>query len=196
MTTAPAVDFDVVVIGTSAGGLHAVGEVLQGLPADFPAAVVVVQHLLPERPSHAVPLLAEHSRLQIKEAADGDRLRPGSVYLAPPNAHLLVHHGRLELSHGAVVRFSRPSIDVTFESAAKSYGERCIGVVLSGANRDGADGLKAIKLANGLTLVQDPSGAEFAVMPAAAVATGCADRVLPLAEIGPELSRVCTPHAA
>ena len=193
---APRVDFDVVVIGASAGGLNAVGRVLHELPAEFAAAVVVVQHLLPNRRSYSVPLLADHTRLRIKEAEDGERLFPGTVYVAPPNSHTLVQRGHLSLSHSAEVRFSRPSIDVTFESAAAAYGARCIGVVLSGANRDGANGLRAIKQAKGLTLVQDPKGAEFDVMPAAAVATGCADHVLQLADLGAELARVCTPHAA
>jgi two-component system, chemotaxis family, protein-glutamate methylesterase/glutaminase len=188
--------FDVVVIGASAGGLNAVEHVLKALPPDFPAAVIVVQHLLPDRPSYSVPLLAEHTHLSIKQAEDGDRLRPGTIYVAPPDSHLLFRKDRLKLGHGAEVRFSRPSIDVTFESAATAFGARCIGVVLSGANRDGADGVRAIKAAKGAVLVQDPADAEFHIMPAAAAGTGCADRVLPLADIGPELSRLCASHAA
>lgn len=193
---APSVDFDVVVIGASAGGLNAVSSVLAPLPADFPAAIVIVQHLLPDRRSYSVPLLSEQTRMRVKEAEDEEVLLPGTVYVAPPNSHVLVRKGSLALSHSPLVRFSRPSIDVTFESAAVAYGDRCVGVVLSGANSDGADGIRAIKQAHGLTLVQDPKAAEFDAMPAAAVATGCADRVLPLGDIGPELSRVCAPHAA
>jgi two-component system chemotaxis response regulator CheB len=195
-SAAAATAFNVVVIGASAGGLSAVGQVLQTLPPDFPAAVIVVQHLLPDRRSYSVPLLAEHTELSIKQAEEGDRLRPGMIYVAPPDSHLLLRKGVVELGHGAQVRFSRPSIDVTFESAAAAYGARCIGVVLSGANHDGANGVRAIKDAKGRVLVQDPADAEFGTMPAAAVATGSADRVLPLEEIGPELSRLCSRNAA
>ena len=192
---APAIDFDVVVIGASAGGLNAVERVLEGLPPDFHAAIVIVQHLLPDRRSYGPSIFSGHTKMRVKEAEDGDVIRPGVVYVAPPNSHLLVRKDSLALSHSPLVHFSRPSIDVTFESAAVAYGDRCVGVVLSGANRDGADGIRAIKEAHGFTLVQDPKSAEFDAMPAAAVATGCADRVLPLADIGPELSRVCAPHA-
>ena len=193
---AASVAFDVVVMGTSAGGLAALGRVLEALPRDFPAAVVVVQHLLADHHSYSATLLSGRTPLRVKQAEDQDALHPGVVYVAPPGSHLLVQSGHLALSHTAAVRFSRPSIDVTFESAAAAYGRRCVGIVLSGANRDGADGLRTIKQAGGYTLVQDPKEAQFAVMPAAAVATGCADRVLPLADIGPELSRICAPHAA
>src|SRR5579859_6702743 len=127
--SAAATAFDVVVIGASAGGLSAVGQVLQTLPPDFPAAVIVVQHLLPDRPSYSVQLFAGHTQLSIKEAEEGDRLRPGTIYVAPPDSHLLLDKGAVKLGHGAQVRFSRPSIDVTFESAAAAYGARCIGVV-------------------------------------------------------------------
>ena len=122
----------------------------------------------------------------------GELLLPGVVYIAPPDEHLLVGPGIVQLAHTQLVHYNRPSIDLLFESVAGTYGSRSIGVVLTGSNSDGAAGVRAIKEAGGTTLVQDPGAAEYRIMPAAAIATGCVDRVLSLQEIGATLVQLCT----
>jgi two-component system, chemotaxis family, protein-glutamate methylesterase/glutaminase len=141
-------------------------------------------------------ILAKRTALPVKEAAQGERARAGHVYIAPPNRHLLVNAaGRLELTQTELVHFVRPSADLLFESAAAAYGERAIAVVLSGTGHDGSMGVKAIKKTGGTVIVQDARDAEFGGMPAAALATGMVDFVLPLDEIAPALQKLCAvPH--
>lgn len=182
-----AAHFDVVAIGASAGGVEALHVVVQSLPVDFPAAVLVVQHMDPRHRSLLAQLLRRHSRLLVKQASDGELLRPGTVYLAAPDAHLLVRDGRLVFSGRPHVHFSRPSIDLLFASVADAYGDRAVGVVLSGTGMDGADGVRAIKAKGGVTIVQNPASAAHSGMPQAARATGCTDHVLALEAIGPAL---------
>ncbi len=184
--------FDVVAMGASAGGLHAITEVLRPLPKDFPSSIVIVQHLDPKSKSHMTELLSRITSLTVRQAAHGEVLLPGMVYLAPPDEHLLVGPGKLQLAHTQLVHFVRPSIDLLFESVAGTYGSRSIGMVLSGSLRDGAKGIRTIKLAGGTTLAQEPGEADFRSMPQAAVATGCVDFVLRLSELGPTLTRLCT----
>jgi two-component system, chemotaxis family, protein-glutamate methylesterase/glutaminase len=185
----PRPGYRVVVIGASAGGLHALRAVLSALPADFPIPIAVIQHR--SRDSELLcELLQNDTPLRVLEVLDKEEMRPGSVYVAPPDYHLLVEEGFFSLSVDAPVRFSRPSIDVTFESAADSYGMDVIGVVLTGANADGAAGLARIVAGGGYAVVQDPATAEVAVMPRAARAAVPAARVLPLDEIGPHLARI------
>jgi two-component system chemotaxis response regulator CheB len=179
--------FDVVAIGASAGGVEALHVVINSLPADFPAAVLIVQHMDPRHRSHLADLLSRHSRLPVKQASNGEMLRPGTAYLAAPNAHLLVRDGRLVFSDRPSVHFSRPSVDLLFASVAEAYGVRALGVVLSGSGVDGADGVRAIKARGGTTIVQNPASAAHSGMPHAARATGCADHILPLEDIGPAL---------
>lgn len=179
--------FDVVAIGASAGGVEALHVVINSLPADFPASIVVVQHMDPRHRSILAELLSRHSRLTVKQASHGEVLRPGTVYLAAPDAHLLVRDGHLVFSDRPRVHFSRPSIDVLFASVAEAYGGRALGVVLSGTGVDGADGVRAIKTKGGTTIVQNPATAAHSGMPHAARATGCADHVLTLEDIGPAL---------
>ena len=174
----------VVGIGASAGGVSALSAVLSALPADFPAAVLVVQHLGPRAPSHLPQLLARDSCLPVRSAHHGALIEPATVYIAPPGVHLTVHDGRIVLSETAPVHFSRPSVDVLFQSIAESCGPNAVGVILTGAGVDGADGLRAIKGAGGRTVVEDPETAQCGGMPSAARATGCADVALPLARIG------------
>jgi two-component system chemotaxis response regulator CheB len=181
-------DVDVVAIGASAGGVTALPAVLAPLPADFPAALLIVQHLDAHRRSFLAAVLARTCRLPVRDARSGDLIEPGVVYVAPPGAHLVLRGGRLVLSDAAPVNFSRPSVDVLFGSVAVACGPRAVGVILTGAGVDGAAGLRAIKTAGGRTLVQEPAGAEYPSMPAAARATGCADLTLALAEIGPALA--------
>ena len=184
--------FDVVALAASAGGLNALTRVLEALPAHFPAAVVVVQHLDPRHRSLMADILSRRTTLPVKEAAEGDELRSGRAYIAPPNRHLLVNPDRtLSLTQTELVHFVRPSADLLFESTAASFKERAIAVVLSGSGSDGAMGVKAIKKMGGTVIVQDARNAEFAGMPEAALATGMADFVLPLDEIAPALQKLC-----
>ncbi|OHC62774.1 MAG: glutamate methylesterase [Rhodocyclales bacterium GWA2_65_20] len=176
--------FQAVVIGVSTGGLQALQKLLGQLPADFSLPILIVQHIRPDAGSGLAKLLDERCALRVKEADEQDEILPGTVYLAPPNYHLLVERaGFLSLSADPYVSFARPSIDVLFESAAEVFGPDLIGVVLTGANFDGSRGLQAIKQKGGIAIVQDPADAEARQMPQAAIdataATGV-DHVLAL----------------
>jgi two-component system chemotaxis response regulator CheB len=184
--------FDLVALAASAGGLNALTHVLATLPAHFPASLVVVQHLDPRHRSLMADILSRRTALPVKEAVEGDRLEAGRAYVAPPNRHLLVNPDHtLSLTQTELVHFVRPSADLLFESAAASFKERAIAVVLSGSGHDGSMGVKAIKKMGGTVIVQDARNAEFAGMPQAAVKTGLADFVLPLDEIAPALQKLC-----
>jgi two-component system chemotaxis response regulator CheB len=186
--------FDIVALAASAGGLNALTHVLSALPADFPAALVVVQHLDPRHRSVMAEILSRRAQLHVGEANEGDALQPGRVYVAPPNRHLLVNPDHtLSLTQTQLVHFVRPSADLLFESVAASFRERGIAVVLSGSGQDGAMGVKAIKKMGGTVIVQDVSNAEFAGMPQAALATGLADFQLALDDIAPALQKLCSP---
>jgi two-component system, chemotaxis family, protein-glutamate methylesterase/glutaminase len=183
--------FDVVAIGTSAGGLNALSQVLRSLPRNFPSSIVVVQHLSPTHKSWMANLLGRSTPLPVKQAEHNEIMLPGTVYIAPPDEHLLVGPGKIQLAHSQLVHFSRPSIDLLFESVAGTYGSRAIAVVLSGSGSDGATGIRAIKEAGGATIAQKPDEAEFPPMPAAAIETGCIDFVVPLEKIGQTLIEQC-----
>jgi two-component system chemotaxis response regulator CheB len=185
--------YDAVAIGASAGGVEALHVVVNSLPAGLPAAVLIVQHMDPRHKSMLAGLLGRYSALPVKQAANGESVRAGSVYIAQPDAHLIVRDGRLVLTDTPLVHFSRPSIDLLFESVADTYGDRGIAVVLSGTGVDGAAGIRAVKAKGGTTIVQDPATAAHPGMPQAARATGCADLVLPLVEIGPAIARLVAP---
>jgi two-component system chemotaxis response regulator CheB len=186
--------FDVVGLAASAGGLNALTHVLSALPAHFPAAVVVVQHLDPRHRSLMADILSRRTALEVKEAHESDRVRAGLALVAPPNRHLLVNPDcSISLTQTELVHFVRPSADLLFESIGASFRERAIAVVLSGSGHDGAMGVKAIKKTGGTVIVQDAK-AEFTGMPEAALATGIADFVLPLDEIAPALQKLCTTH--
>lgn len=177
-------NFDIVAVAASAGGLTALIEVLTDLPADFKAAIVIVQHLDPRHPSLMAEILSRRTVLKVIQASEGDKLTPGSVYIAPPNNHLLVNgDGKVSLSQSEMVHFLRPSADLLFESVAASYQARAIAVILTGTGTDGAMGVEAIKKMGGTVIVQDAKTAEFPGMPAAAIKTGNVDFILPLAEI-------------
>lgn len=177
----------IVAIGTSWGGLAAVGRILSALPPDFPVPIVVVQHRSRESNRFLAELLQDTSDLKVQEAEDKDVLAPAKVYVAPSDYHLLVDSAQVSLTIDEPVRYSRPSIDVTFSSIAESYGSGAIGVVLTGANQDGARGLARIIALAGRGLVQDPDTAEVPIMPAAAKRAAPSAEVLPLEEIGPRL---------
>lgn len=180
--------FDVVALAASAGGLTALSQVLAGIPRDFPAAVVVVQHLDPRHRSLMADILSRRTTLPVKQAAEGDRMTPGTVFIAPPNRHLLVNSdGTLSLSQSELVHFVRPSADLLFESVAASYRERAIAVVLTGSGSDGSMGVRGIKKMGGTVIVQDSKTAEFSGMPEAATHTGAYDFILPLEEIASAL---------
>lgn len=180
--------FEIVALAASAGGLHALSQVLSGLQADFPVPIVVVQHLDPRHRSLMAEILSRRTELQVRQAREGDALEPGVVYIAPPDNHLLVNgDGTLSLSHSELVHFVRPSADLLFESVAASYEDRAIAVVLTGAGRDGAMGIEAVKKMGGTTIVQDEETAEYSGMPSAAIATRQVDFVLALDEIPPAL---------
>ena len=183
--------FDIVALAASAGGLKALTDVLAALPKDFPAALVMVQHLDPRHRSLMADILGKRTRLQVREAHEGDVLRPGLAFIAPPNRHLLVNpDGTVSLSQSELVHFVRPSADLLFESAAASFRGRAIAVVLTGSGSDGAMGVKAIKKMGGTVIVQDQNTAEFYGMPDAAQKTGVVDFVLPLEEIAPALEKL------
>ena len=183
--------FDILAIGASAGGLHALGMVLSPIPANFPSSILVVQHLDPHHKSFMGDLLGRQTKLRVKQAEHGEVILPGVVYIAPPDEHLLVGPGKVQLAHSQLVHYSRPSIDLLFESVAGTYGSRSIGLVLSGSNRDGAAGIRTIREAGGVTLAQQPDSAEFKTMPQAAVATGCVDLVVDLPQIASVLTELC-----
>lgn len=185
--------FDVVAVAASAGGLQALSGVLSLLPADFPAALVVVQHLDPRHRSLMADILSRRTALKVKQAEEGDELSPGTVHIAPPNKHLLVNpDGTLTLAQSELVHFVRPSADLLFESVAASYKERAIAVVLTGTGSDGTMGVQAIKKMGGTVIAQDEATAEFFGMPGAAIQTGNVDFVLPLKEIPSALVTLVT----
>lgn len=161
--------YELVVIGTSWGGLHALRRVLGGLPANFDLPIVVVQHRHRDSDHLLVSLLQDNTALKVNEIEDKTALEPGGVYVAPAEYHVLVEVGQLQLSTEEPVRFSRPSIDVMFESAADAYGSRTIGVIMTGANDDGARGLRRIADRGGAAIIEDPATAESAIMPTAAL---------------------------
>ena len=178
--------YELIAIGASWGGLRAVGEILGALPEDLDAAVVVAQHRRTETPDGGLAsILGLRTQLGVRDADDKEPIEPGNVYLAPPDYHLLVEQGHFALSVDEPVNYARPSIDVLFQSVAEAYDERAIGVILTGANEDGAAGLAQIRARGGVAIVQDPVGAERGEMPRAAIAATVADAVLPLDEIGP-----------
>jgi two-component system chemotaxis response regulator CheB len=196
MTTDKRVAPCAVAIGASAGGVHALRIVLAALPADLPAAVLIVLHLDPHARSMLPTLLAAVTSLRVHDARDEGTVEPGSIYVAVPDHHLLVCDGRVQLAVSAPVHHVRPSVDRLFESVALGWLAAAVGVVLTGNGVDGASGIAAIKSRGGCTIVQDPSDAEYAGMPQAAIATGAVDSVLPLAAIAPAVARAAVIAAA
>ncbi len=173
-----------VVIGASAGGVQALLALLPSLPADFNLPILVVLHVPADRSNVLAPLFASKCALAVKEAEDKEPVEPGVIYFAPSDYHLLVEaDGSLALSSDEPVNYSRPSIDVLFESAADAYGPGLVGLVLTGANEDGAAGLKAVAAAGGLTFVEDPASAHARTMPEAALRACPVAQVMSLARI-------------
>jgi two-component system chemotaxis response regulator CheB len=187
----PTVNYQLVVIGCSLGGMHALEVILTTMPRNFCVPIAVVQH----RHRASNETLPSHfrrfSRLPVVDVEDKQWIRPGTVYLAPANYHLLVERGEFSLSVDEKVRHSRPSVDVLFQSAADAYGERVIAVVLTGANDDGACGVQRVKSRGGLVVVQDPDTAEAPQMPRAAIEAVAVDQVLNLDQIASYLVGRC-----
>jgi two-component system, chemotaxis family, protein-glutamate methylesterase/glutaminase len=182
-----------IAIGASWGGLDALRTVLRALPADLDAAVVVAQHRSSDsHPTAFRDLLGAATRLNVREAYDKDELRPGTVYTAAPDYHLLIDGRTVALSVDEPVLYARPSIDVLLESAAESYREACIGVVLTGANWDGARGLRRVVELGGAAVVEDPETAMREEMPRAAIAAVPEARVAPIDKLAEILIELCT----
>ena len=184
----PQSPFPIVAIASSTGGLKALIELLSALPENFPAAIAIVQHIEPHRASQLAEILDHRMSLAVKQAQEGDQLRPGGVYIAPPNHHLLVNpDATIGLSKTELVHFVRPSADLLFESVAASFKERAIAVILTGKGSDGASGIKAIKKMGGKAIAQDQTSSDSFGMPGNAIDTGCIDWILPLNEIAATL---------
>jgi two-component system, chemotaxis family, protein-glutamate methylesterase/glutaminase len=176
-----------IAIGASAGGVEALRTVVTALPQDFPAALLIVLHIPANRTSLLPEILSRGSRIPVGHALDGEKLRPGRVYVAPPDDHLLVDKDRLRLLHGPRENGHRPAIDPLFRSLANSATDP-IGVILSGTLDDGTAGLAAIKEAGGLALVQDPADATYSDMPRSAIENVAVDKILPADQIAPQLA--------
>ena len=184
-----------VAIGASAGGFEAILAVVRDLPASFPMPLVAVLHLPESHESRLAELFNHRLALEVREARDKESLRPGTLYFAPPGYHLSIEADfSFSLSCEERVSFARPSIDVLFQSAADAYGKSLAGILLTGANYDGAAGLAGMQVAGGLTIVQDPATAEVATMPEAALRRMTPDLILSLAEINALLRRLGQPQ--
>lgn len=193
--------YKIIVIGASLGGLRALEVLLAGLPKSLNVPVAIAQHRHRDSNEALSRFLQEQCALAVVEAEDKQAIRPGCVYLAPPDYHLLVEPGHFALSTDAPVRYARPSINVLFESAADVYGKNVIGVILTGSSDDGTEGLLSIKAQGGVAIVQEPSTAESAIMPKAAIQglqrhnhtaqARAVDWILPLGEIAPLLVNLC-----
>ena len=181
---------DIIVIGASAGGVGALCTVIEYLPPDFPAAVFVVLHLAPHSRSALPSILGRSGCLPASHPSPGETIEPGRIYVAPPDHHLAIDGDRIILSRNASENGHRPAIDVLFRTAARAFGPRVVGVVLTGNLDDGTAGLAAIKRCGGAAVVQDPDEADYPSMPESAIANVNVDHVLPLGDIGPLLDRL------
>ena len=183
--------YELIVVGCSLGGMYALETILCSLPSDFETPIAVAQHRHKKSNDRLADFFRRSCKVRVSDADDKQWIEPSTVYFAPADYHLLVEKGEFSLSVDEMVHYSRPSIDVLFESAADAYGSTLIGVILTGANDDGASGAKRIKSRGGLVVAQDPKTAEAPVMPQAAIDTGAVDQILPLEQIGPFLVERC-----
>ena len=183
--------FEAAVIGVSAGGFVALTTIIALLPDNFALPIIIVQHRHPHSDNYLIQTLDERCKRTVKEAEEKEKIEPGVVYIAPVDYHLLIEDERIfSLSNEKRIRYSRPSIDVLFESAADVYGSKLIGIILTGANNDGSSGLKRIKERGGLAIVQDYKTADSEYMPKAALAATTVDHILSLDQIGSFLAQV------
>lgn len=185
--------YEAVAVGVSAGGLAALGCILSELERDLPLAILIVQHMRPDSDGFFCRHLDSLCRMRVKEAEDKETIQPATVYIAPPDYHLLVEADRtLTLSADERINYSRPSIDVLFETAAEAYQKKLVGLVLTGANADGSQGLARIKQLGGLAVVQSPASAECDIMPRAAITSVAVDHIVPLEKIGQFLNSLAS----
>lgn len=183
--------YQVIALAASIGGIQALGEILGSLPADFGAALVIVQHVEPKRPSRLAEILGRRTQLSVAQVGSPCRLCPGVAWIAPPNYHLIVDaDGWLLLTQTDPVHFLRPSAEPLLISLAAHFGRRATAVILTGSGEDGSVGVQAIKRAGGRVIIQDRLTSKHWGMPGAAAATGCVDLILPLGEIGPALLKL------
>ena len=183
--------FDIVVIGASAGGLSALEVILRGLDADINIPIVIVQHLSPDSGDAIVNLLKKYSNIVLSEPEDKEILKCNHIYLAPADYHVMIEKNRtISLNLGPKENFCRPSIDVLFETASEVFFEKTLGVILTGANKDGTKGCIAIKKFSGIVIAQEPTEALISVMPLGPIEAGVVDYVLTLKEISKMLNRV------
>lgn len=176
--------YEAVVIGTSAGGLQALTTLLTALPADFPLPVIVVQHRSKDEKTLLEEVLSHKCSIRIRQAEEKENIQAGVVYFAPPDYHLLIEQNHtFSLCCDERVNYSRPAIDVLFETAAGVYRQHLLAIILTGANQDGAAGISSIRRCGGTTIAQSPLSAQFPVMPAAAIATGDIQQILDLEQI-------------
>lgn len=172
---------EAVVIGTSAGGLYALTSILEHLPSDYRLPVIIVQHRSKDEKTLLEEVLSQKCAIKIKQADEKEKIKGGTVYFAPPDYHLLIEQDHtFSLTSDNRVNYSRPSIDVLFESAAFVYHKKLVGILLTGANQDGAAGIRRIRKNGGITIAQDPAEALFPIMPQAAISTGCVQHTLTL----------------
>jgi len=182
---------DIVVIGSSAGGIGAIGQLLRDLPADLPAALFIVLHLSPTMNSHLPQIWNRESHMKVIHPSGGERLEHGRVYVAPPDYHLLCDDGRVQVGKGPKENRHRPCIDVLFRSAAENFGSRAIGVVLTGSLDDGTAGLWHIKKRGGIAIVQSPEDALYPSMPLNAMNYVKVDYSVPIKEMGRLITSLC-----
>ncbi len=187
---------EIVVVGASAGGVEALRALVGGLPADFPGSVFVVMHTAPDSPGVLAQILDRSGPLPAANATNRERIRPGHIYVAPPDMHLLLEPGRIRLTHGPKENRFRPAVDQLFRSAAAVYGPRVVGVILTGGLDDGTSGLLTVKRLGGVAVVQNPEEAFMPSMPQSALAQVEVDYMLPLAEIAPMLARLARTSVA
>ncbi|HJT56605.1 MAG TPA: chemotaxis protein CheB [Ktedonobacteraceae bacterium] len=188
-------EHDIIVVGASAGGVEALSGLISMLPSNLPAAVFVVLHIPAQSPSLLPDILSRQGAMPAKHPENGEKIRKGHIYIAPPDQHMLVEQGHIHLSRGPKENRHRPAIDVLFRSAALSYGTRVIGVILTGSLDDGTAGMLAIKRRGGMTIVQDPKEALYPSMPQSALTHVQIDYCLPLTEIGHRLPSLATEPA-
>lgn len=173
----------VIAVASSMGGIEALKVLVSALPSDFPGALLIVQHLSPRYKSHLTQILNRLTPLQVNETTEGMELRAGNIYVAPPDKHLIVTKGSLNLSDAPKEHFVRPSAEYTFKSLAHSYQERAVAVVLTGCDGDGKEGVKVVSEMGGKIIAQDRQTAKVFSMPESAIKTGCVDLILPINEV-------------
>ena len=181
---------DIIVIAASAGGVETLGQVVAPLPAQLPASLFIVMHIMADRASHLPRILARQARLPVAHAGNGEAVVHGRIYVAPPDYHMILEDGIVLLDHGPKENFTRPAADPLFRSAAMAYGSRVMGIVLTGGDSDGAKGLTAIKAAGGISVVQSPAEAAFPAMPLSGLERDQPDYCLTSGEIPTLIARM------